>query len=47
VRAGKTEHIEELIPASRITLPNAEIARLETLADAADVITRGWWEKEM
>jgi len=46
---GVTEprHIEGMVRASRIRLSNAEIATLETIADAVDGNTRGWWEREM
>jgi hypothetical protein len=30
-----------------MTLSSDDIAELEALADAADVNTRGWWEREM
>lgn len=43
----KPKYIESLVRASHITLANDDIAELEALADAADVNTRGWWEKEM
>ncbi len=40
-------HIDGLVRAAGITLGGADIAALETLADAAGVNTRGWWEREM
>ncbi len=40
-------YVEGLVRASRITLSGVDIAELETLADAANVNTRGWWEKAM
>ncbi|CAM2157959.1 Aldo/keto reductase [Paraburkholderia tropica] len=43
----KAHYIESLVRARGITLTIDEIAELEALADAADVNTRGWWEKEM
>ncbi len=43
----KPHHIDGLVRASSISLTGEEVAELETLADAADVSTRGWWEKEM
>ncbi|WP_349962414.1 aldo/keto reductase [Rhizobium sp. ZPR3] len=43
----KPHHVESLVRARGITLHDNDIAELETLADAADVNTRGWWEKEM
>lgn len=47
VGVTKPRHIEGMVRASRITLSTAEIATLETVANAADVNTRGWWEREM
>ncbi|APO66748.1 aldo/keto reductase protein [Rhizobium gallicum] len=43
----KPHHVDGLVRASSITLTGDDIAELEALADAADVNTRGWWEKEM
>ena len=43
----KPHHVDGLIRAGSITLTDADIAELEALADATDVSTRGWWEKEM
>lgn len=43
----KPHHLDGLVRASSITLTGDEIAELEALAAAADVNTRGWWEKEM
>ncbi|MBX4925951.1 aldo/keto reductase [Rhizobium binae] len=43
----KASYIDGLVRASRIKLTSDEIAELEALADAANVNTRGWWEKEM
>lgn len=43
----KPDHVDGLVRASSITLTTDEIAELETLADAAGVNTRGWWEQEM
>ncbi|RQU32820.1 aldo/keto reductase [Burkholderia cenocepacia] len=41
------DHVDALVRARSITLAADEIAELEALADAADVNTRGWWEREM
>jgi aryl-alcohol dehydrogenase-like predicted oxidoreductase len=43
----KAGYIDGLARARGIDLTDKEIAELETLADAADVDTRGWWEQEM
>nr|WP_220792549.1 aldo/keto reductase [Gluconacetobacter diazotrophicus] len=43
----KPSYIDGLIRATNIRLSSYDIAELETLADAARVNTRGWWEKEM
>ncbi|MEW2517083.1 aldo/keto reductase [Actinacidiphila alni] len=43
----KASHIDGLIRARDLGLTPEEIADLETLADAADIDTRGWWEREM
>lgn len=43
----KPGYIDGLVRARGIELADEEIADLETLADAADVDTRGWWEREM
>jgi aryl-alcohol dehydrogenase-like predicted oxidoreductase len=43
----KPRYIESLVRAGSITLTSDDIAELEALADAANVNTRGWWEKEM
>lgn len=43
----KASHIDGLIRARDLDLAAEGIADLETLADAADVDTRGWWEREM
>lgn len=43
----KPGHVDGLVRASSITLAADEIAELEALAAAANVNTRGWWEKEM
>ncbi len=47
VGVTKPEHMEGLVRASRITLDSADIAKLEALADATGVNTRGWWENDM
>lgn len=43
----KPHHVDGLVRASSITLTGDDIAELETLADAANVNTRGFWEQEM
>lgn len=43
----KLHHIDGLVKARGIALAGDDIAELEALADAAQVNTRGWWEKEM
>lgn len=43
----KAGYIDGLVRARGIDLADEEIAELEALADAADVDTRGWWEREM
>ncbi|ATB41393.1 aldo/keto reductase [Cystobacter fuscus] len=43
----KPQYIESLVRANSITLTREDMAELESLADAADVNTRGWWEQEM
>ncbi|MDK4706392.1 aldo/keto reductase [Rhizobium sp. CNPSo 4062] len=43
----KPDHVDGMVRASSITLTGDDIAELEALADATDVNTRGWWEKEM
>lgn len=43
----KPDYIDGLVRAISVTLSNDEIAELEALADAANVNTRGWWEKEL
>lgn len=40
-------YIDGLVRATGMTITSDEITKLETLADAANVNTRGWWEKEM
>jgi aryl-alcohol dehydrogenase-like predicted oxidoreductase len=40
-------YIDGLVRATSIELSRNDIAELETLADAARVDTRGWWEQEM
>jgi aryl-alcohol dehydrogenase-like predicted oxidoreductase len=47
VGVTKPHHVDGLVRASRITLTGNDIAELEALADAADVNTRGWWERAM
>lgn len=43
----KVDHLDGLVRAHGIELTDEEIAELETLADAADVDTRGSWEHDM
>ncbi|MEV4143569.1 aldo/keto reductase [Amycolatopsis sp. NPDC049691] len=43
----KADHLDGLVRAHGIELTDEEIAELETLADAADVDTRGSWEHDM
>lgn len=43
----KPRYVEGLARARDITLTGGDIAELEALADAAQVNTRGWWEKAM
>ncbi|EHM02644.1 oxidoreductase, aldo/keto reductase family protein [Acetobacteraceae bacterium AT-5844] len=43
----KPGYIDGLVRAASLTLSSSDIAELEALAVAADVNTRGWWEKEM
>lgn len=43
----KPSYIDGLVRATSMTLSSDDIAELEALADAANVNTRGWWEKEM
>ena len=40
-------YIDGLVRATSIVLSGDDIGELETLADAANVDTRGWWEQEM
>lgn len=40
-------YIDGLVRATSIVLSGNDIGELETLADAANVDTRGWWEQEM
>ena len=43
----KPHHVDGLVRASSMTLSTDDITELEALADAANVNTRGWWEKEL
>ncbi|WP_306215007.1 aldo/keto reductase [Actinoplanes sp. RD1] len=43
----KASYLDGLVRAHDIELAAEQIAELEALADAADVDTRGWWEREM
>ncbi len=43
----KASYIDGLVRASHIKLTSDEITELEAFADATNVNTRGWWEKEM
>ncbi len=47
VGATKERHVVEAAAAADIVLTNDEIARLETLADATGIDTRGDWEHTM
>lgn len=47
VGVTKPYHIDGLVRASSITLTSDDIAELEAFAEAANVNTRGWWEREM
>ena len=40
-------HVDGLVRASSITLTSDDVAELEALADAANVNTRGWWERDI
>lgn len=40
-------YIESLVRASSISLTGDDMVELESLADATNVNTRGWWEQEM
>lgn len=43
----KSNYVDGLVRSTRMTLSSDDIAELEALADAANVNTRGWWEKEL
>lgn len=43
----KPNYIDGLVRATSMTLSRDDIASLEALADAANVNTRGWWEREI
>jgi len=43
----KPDHIDGLMRATALRLSGDDIGEMETLADAANVNTRGWWEQEM
>jgi aryl-alcohol dehydrogenase-like predicted oxidoreductase len=43
----KPSYIDGLVRATSITLSSDDIAELEALAEAANVNTRGWWEKDL
>jgi aryl-alcohol dehydrogenase-like predicted oxidoreductase len=43
----KPNYIDGLVRATNMTLSSDDMAELEALADAANVNTRGWWEKDM
>lgn len=47
VGVTKPRHVDGLMAARRIALRDEEVTELESLADAARVNTRGWWEQEM
>ncbi|WGM45964.1 Aldo-keto reductase IolS [Brevundimonas sp. NIBR10] len=43
----KPSHVDALVRATRLSLSSEDIAELEALADATNLNTRGWWEKDM
>lgn len=43
----RSQHVDGLVRARSINLTDNDKAELEVLADAANVNTLGWWEKEM
>jgi aryl-alcohol dehydrogenase-like predicted oxidoreductase len=43
----KPNYIDGFVRATNMTLSSDDIAELEALADAANVNTRGWWEKDI
>lgn len=43
----RPDHIDGLVRGASLTLSSNDIAKLETLAEAANVNTLAWWEKEM
>ena len=47
IGATKERHVIEAAEAAKITLTQKEVARLEQLADATGVDTRGGWEHSM
>lgn len=47
VGVTRPTYIDGLVRAVDIRLSDDDIAKLEALADATDVHTRGWWEKAM
>lgn len=47
VGATKEHHVTEAAEAAKIQLTTAEVQRLETLADATGIDTRGDWEHSM
>ncbi|MFJ6689143.1 aldo/keto reductase [Streptomyces sp. NPDC091294] len=47
VGVTKAGYLDGLVRARGMELTEEEIAELEALGDAADVDTRGWWEREM
>jgi myo-inositol catabolism protein IolS len=47
VGVTKPSYIDGIVRAINMQLSGDEIAELEALADASNVNTRGWWEKDM
>lgn len=47
VGVTKPDHVDALIAARDMMLTEEEVSELETLADSAGVVTKGWWEQEM
>jgi hypothetical protein len=43
----KLHHVDALVRAGGATVTSEDIEELETVADAAGVNMRGWWENEM
>ena len=47
IGATKERHVVEAAEAAKIVLADEEVARLEQLADATGIDTRGGWEHSM